>query len=67
MKCILQNSASVFEYMTVVELHAISVCYVDMWSKASVLWTWFCDTDIAFRFFQLDNDKMALKLFVCLR
>ena len=30
MKCILQNSASICEYMKVVELHAISLCYVDM-------------------------------------
>ena len=67
MKCILQNSASICEYMKVVELHAISLCYVDMWSKASVLWTWFGDMDTALRFFQLCNDRMSLKLFVCLR
>jgi hypothetical protein len=48
-------------------LHAISVCCIDMWSKICVLWKWFGDMDIAFRFSQPYNEKMALQLFVWLR
>jgi hypothetical protein len=58
-KRILQNtcSACVCDYMNAVELHDISVCYSDVWSKTSVFWTSFGAMDVDFLIFQPSNEK----------
>ena len=67
MKYILQNCGSICEYVKDVELHAMSVCYIDIYEVKPVhrerdLVTW----TLPFVSFN-PTKKMSLKLLVCLR